>query len=592
MGARGRTLETWLTRFVLAALFVAFTCVYPYIAAVNNPNENVRTYMTMAIVDDHTFKIDGVVQRNGWVNDMAKAPDREGVPHLYSVKAPAVSYAGVPVYWLFKKLAPRYGVTPADPAGWLRAATFVLRFVVVQLPCFFFVVWFARFLRRYTTDPVLRLSAVIAMAAGTNYLAYSLMFASHAPFAAAAFTSFALITRERDRLPRERSALSAFGAGFFAGLVTLLEYHGLPVSLGLALYALFVFYRPTRLASFGVGGIINALALMYFQWKAFGNPLTPGHKMVENQAFAAYHHKGLFGMSMPNGQVFKDISLSHAFGFFGTSPFMWLGLIAVVVTLVLAHGNVLLRKHMTSVATSMALMLALWLTVSSAIIWRGGWTIGPRYLGAAPPFFAFAAVVGGELFSGTSIWRRTLARGAFVGLCIASVFQIGLVGLLYNTLPESVTRPFAQVVLPLARAGFVPHHLGELFGSRSPTFWFVVVALLLAGIVLLIVVPTRERPQHYAVRFAAVALFAYLGLVPAFAAPAPAEGGDGGMEARRSLTAIWEPSGRDYLTMLRRNASRAPCLWYRVADLERGLGQVGDADRDEKRAGRPREHCR
>ena len=42
--------------FVLAA--VAFTCAYPFLAVVNNPNENVRTYTTIALVEDHTFRID------------------------------------------------------------------------------------------------------------------------------------------------------------------------------------------------------------------------------------------------------------------------------------------------------------------------------------------------------------------------------------------------------------------------------------------------------------------------------------------------------------------------------------------------------
>ena len=45
--------------FVL--VFIVFTCVEPYLAAVNNPNENTRTYMTMAIVENHTFRLDEIV---------------------------------------------------------------------------------------------------------------------------------------------------------------------------------------------------------------------------------------------------------------------------------------------------------------------------------------------------------------------------------------------------------------------------------------------------------------------------------------------------------------------------------------------------
>lgn len=55
----------------LALAGVVILSVFPYLAAVNNPNENVRTYMTMALVEDGTLRIDRMVQRHGWINDMS-----------------------------------------------------------------------------------------------------------------------------------------------------------------------------------------------------------------------------------------------------------------------------------------------------------------------------------------------------------------------------------------------------------------------------------------------------------------------------------------------------------------------------------------
>src|SRR5450631_2137808 len=109
-------------------------------------------------------------------------------------------------------------------------------------------------------------------------------------------------------------------------------------------------------------------------------------------------------------------------------------------------------------------MAALWTTESAAINWRGGWTIGPRYLGAAPPFFAFGAVVALEALSGKSSFRRAIARAAASGLALSSLLQSGLVSCLYNTIPESVTRPLPQLVIPLLRLAYVPHHALELVG--------------------------------------------------------------------------------------------------------------------------------
>ncbi len=464
--------------FVLVAL--VFTCVYPYFSWVNNPNENVRTYMTMAIVEEHTFRIDKLVERYGWVNDMASVPEPDGGRHLFSVKGPAVSYAGVPVYWLMTKLAPRFGFhVPTDDAttptrqAWFQATTFVLRLFTIQLPCFLFLVWLERWLRETSPDPMLRLSAVAAAGLGTNYLAYSLMFASHAPFAIAAFASFAITTSERARHPldpRMRRLSRAFLAGLFAGLATLLEYHAGLVSVCLGLYALVTFWRPTRYAMFALGASLSVAALFYFQWRCFKNPLTPGHKMSENPLYAHLLSQGYVGgIGKPDWDVFKNISFNLGYGFFGTSPFMWLGLLAIPYAIVVGFGTEREQKQ-RRVATIawLLIMLVLWLTVSAAINWRGGWTIGPRYLGAAPPFFAYGALCGLEGIAGRSPKRRAFVRGLAGGAALASVLTIGVVGMHFNTIPEEIVRPLTQFTWPLVLAGFVPHHALELFGVTSP----------------------------------------------------------------------------------------------------------------------------
>lgn len=603
--------ESRLVFGFFALVFFAYTFVYPYIAAVNNPNENVRTYMTMAIVEGHTFRIDDIVARHGWVNDMARAPEKRMKPievpvycmahaaecHLYSVKAPAVSYLGVPVYWALTKVSkpPALDAKPEVRAAWLEKSTFVLRLFCVQIPCFVFLVAVEKWLRRASRDVVLRLSAVAAIGLGTNYLAYALMFASHSLFGVAAFSSFAITTAARmQKDPKRRRWRDAFWAGFFAGFATLLEYHALPVSVVLALYALTTFYRPTRLLSFALGGTVNALALMFFQWRAFSDPLMPGHKMSENQAYAQLLSQGLFGIGTPSGQVALDISFSKAFGFFGTSSFMWLGVLALPVPWIFLHlGAVGLRrdrqKRLLPLVFSALAMAALWVTVSAAINWRGGWTVGPRYLGAAPPFFAFGALLALEILSGRSPFKRAIARAAATGLALASLFQSGLVSSLYNTVPESVTRPLPQFVVPLFRTAFAPHHLLEAVGVESPAVYFFVVWCMLTAVAIVMIWRTRrERARHYALRLGLSLLFLGAGVSPALSAPAPDEGGDAGLAARRDLTIGWEPAGRDRITRLRevaeRYGDRGPCLWLRLAELDRIVSHEAAAVADERHA--------
>lgn len=150
-------------------LAVLYLWVFPYHGIVNNPNENVRLFMTVAIVDDGTFAINRVEQTWGYTNDkgvrdtpLSEAIDRRHIPDtvlraagvsddvltrfregrataddraltahlLYSAKAPGTSLLGVPVYWALTRLTGRtshppvalFPAPPTEPGGSESAA--------------------------------------------------------------------------------------------------------------------------------------------------------------------------------------------------------------------------------------------------------------------------------------------------------------------------------------------------------------------------------------------------------------------------------------------------------------------------------------
>jgi hypothetical protein len=315
--------------------------------------------------------------------------------------------------------------------------------------------------------------------------------------------------------------------------------------------------------------------------------------MSENPVFANLLNKGYFGIGQPSYEVAKNITISHSYGFLGTSPYMILGLLAIPFALVFSYGtrNERRQRRVATIAWLLT-MLVLWTAVSAAINWRGGWTIGPRYLGAAPPFFAYGAVCALEQISGASWWRRALARAVAAGCAVASVAQTGLVSIIMNAVPESITRPLPQFALRMARAGFVPHHAGELFGWMAPWFWYAVAACLVAATLIAALLPSDDRAVGYALRFVVAGAVAYVALQPAFSTPdklkEPTD-----PNAIRYFVDSWEPPDRDFIHRTRQEAERlgvhGPCLWYRVADLERMV--MLPADSDERRAGRPRSTC-
>ena len=594
------------TRLFFALVFAPMFLVLPYLRAINNPNEYVRVFTVMSLVEEKTFTIDTEVATFGWVNDMARVKKADGLQHYYMVKAPGVVYAALPGYWLFSKISGLYGRhfpdarTPeAAKLDWLRWSTWACRISAVQLPCFVFLIWFERFLRRFSGDVSLRLTAVAAAGLGTNYLAYVHMFASHALDAACSFAAFAIALEalaDSRGNPRRRSPKAAFWCGWFASACVMLEYHALFMVVVLCAFGIVVFRHWRAALAFCLGGAVNVPLVMWFHWRAYNNPFTPGHQMLESTKFAAEHQTGLWGVVWPTWEHVTALSLDPGFGLFAMSPFLALGLLALPFGFLWPAGKSARERRLLRVGTFVWMVaMATLLAVNAGIIeWRAGWSVGPRYQGAAPPFYAFGAVVALEGIARRWRGAREALRGLSGGLALASVVTIGTVSILFDTLPEVITRPFVQVAIPMLRTGFVSHHLFEPLGWTSTTpFYLVLGCLLLAPLVAGLARPRLRLA--YAARVVVLAGVFVAGMLPAFSIPEGADAIHVPNEVPWFMS-FWEPAGRDRITLLRTDAerygARRPCLWYQIADLERSANLMEKATQDEQRAhGAPRASC-
>jgi len=493
---------------------VATLIVSPYYERLNNPNENVRVWATRAIVEHHVLDIDAVSREWGWVNDKAKT-DR----HLYSSKAPGVSFLGVPVLFVQTKLRALMGWAAPNK----HQATFWLRVFSVKLPMAVFLWAFARYVERKTGSALARDLLVIALGLGTLLYPYGGMFVGHALAAAAAFSAFMLLDRDEEAPSRLSTGWALASAGALAGLSVILEYQAILVAVALAGYAL-LRYR-SRVLSFVAGTVPPAIALGAYHTALFGRPWAFPYGYIEHPAYVAAHRAGFHGLSLPNLTTVPNFLFSPAYGLFAFSPVLALGAAGVVF--------LLLRGPRREAVLVTAVCLCMFIFLAGMSNWRAGWCVGPRYIAVVAPFLLVPLI---ELWP--RVTERWWASAAIVGLTVPSVILNVVSGALYPHYPEQFDNPVFDLAFPLLGAGYVPYGLGWALGLPGP--WAMApLALVVLAALALVAVGNESRPGRAGVHLAIA-----IGIAAAFLVPLSATGRTPRADethASEMVRALWDP---------------------------------------------------
>lgn len=435
---------SWLGRhLVWLALCIAYLSVFPYFERINNPNENVRIWMTRAIVNHHELAINRASAEWGYVNDKAKQGTR-----IYSSKAPGTSLLGVPVLYVHTQLARLVGSAPLGK----RATTLALRVFAVAIPMCLFLLFFKRQLERVTAaDPALRNLLLAGLGLGTMLFPYGVLFVGHAQAAALAFAGFALLESEPREHPRRgRLAL----AGALTGFAVVFEYQ---VGIAAAIIAGYACLKHRRSAlAFFAGTIPAVLILGGLHTALFGRPWILPFDHLENPEFGRLHNQArLFGFNLPSLKVTGTVLFSVDLGLFVFSPFLLLGLLGAIVALV--------RGPRLEGATVLLIVLGMVAFLAGVPNWHAGWCVGPRYIAVVVPFLAWSV-----LFLARAPKMRAVLGPVLGGLVIVSVILCGLSGAVYPHYPEVFDNPVFDLTLPLLRDGYQPYSLGWLLGLRGP----------------------------------------------------------------------------------------------------------------------------
>jgi hypothetical protein len=555
--------RTW-TAIAICAL--AYLYPFPYHPQVNNPNENVRFFMTAAIVDEGTYAIDAIRARWGWVNDAAIYEGR-----VYSVKAPGTSLLGVPGYWLYRRWTEIRGVRFDR-----TTALWIVRMTASALPMLVFLFFFHRWLGAHGGPPVVRDAITISIALGSLLYAYAIMFVSHATSAGAAFGAFMIL--ERARRWRRLDHRAALVAGFLAAGTTALEYPGFVASVLLCIYALFCLRPLSRIVSFAAGAAIPTAAVLHFHWRAFGNPLTPGHRHLEYPQFRELANQGFFGASEFSTEAAGSLLFHLGYGLFPLTPILalaFLGFPALIAR----------RRTRVDALFALAIPLATFVLICMMNNWRGGWTVGPRYLALVVPFLGWAALEGGRLLARTA----PLITGAFaIGATATALLASGAVSAYYPHVPEAFTRPLPQLVRPLVRHDFAPLNAGswlaERLGGELRGTASMVPLMLLALLALGWIAWSERRLTHRLLLLIGAAFFGSTLLGP-MVAEDPTAGGVS--DALAYVVRYWHPPGYDRAARLEhalRDGTGSALQWKLLVRTYEEEGRWSEARAAERRA--------
>lgn len=445
----------------------------PYHAGLNNPNEMVRAYMTRALAEERTFTIDGVIRKWGMVDDKAI---RDG--ELYSSKAPLQSLVGVPAY---AAAAPLLSSLHLEPDK--RRVLWVLRIFGSTLFGILFagvlVAWFRRRAIELGAPRASGTGLGLGVALGTMLYPYSITFTGHL-LAAACGGGVYLAAAEALRAPgAERRNTLILLAGALAALTPFAEYPAALIA-GPALVALLSSTKGARkrlvaLLLLAGGGAIPFVVGLWAHDRMWGSPFKTGYSFLENKGYVEVHKEGFFGITTPKLDAFGGSLFSPGTGLFFFSPILMIGLLWLLYRVASKRPFVIPRSLAVAALAGFALELYF---ISGHEGWRGGWTVGPRYIIAVAPMLGLFVV---EVLAFARLRSIVAAFGAL------SIVLTGFAAALYPHLSDVYTNPLETFLLASYRRGEMTYglaHAAGLTGHAANAVHVVplVAAILVAGL--------------------------------------------------------------------------------------------------------------
>lgn len=395
--------------------------------------------MVKAVVEHKTLTVDPVLRERPYNVDLARHEGR-----LYSIKAPGPSLLAIPFYYVATALTK---LTPAQE-------TLLMRLVASTIPALIFLLFFFRFTAFLSPNFSLRLLVLLGLAVGSMYYTHALLLAGHETAAVGLAGAF-LSAFFNKRRPKD-SPFLLFMAGFLLALGASSEYQSFFAALAIGVYAFFATKRKIFFGFFLLGALPFSFLTALVHYLSYGSPFLTGHHFPAEPAFQQYQHCGWRGLFCFSWAGLYGTFFAASNGLFFFAPWLVFALPGLVFLL----SDRTLRTEGVCITVVIA---SYFVVISSMYAWKGGWSVGPRYLGATMPFLAMACLYGLDLLHR----RNRIFFWLFVPLWLVGIFIYGLSSPIFPHFPEDLSNPFFDFLLPLIQMRFFPYNVGQLFGLHG-----------------------------------------------------------------------------------------------------------------------------
>lgn len=415
--ARGRVV------LLAATVFLSYAYFYP----AGGWNQNSRFDLVRAVLERHSLSIDAYHENTG---DKALSNS-----HFYSDKAPGLALLALPAAAVTRTALPAFGADPSSPRG-LVALSYFSSLFAVALPtalacaCLF---WIA--LRLGSSQNAAAFAAVVLGLANPTW-AYAVLFWGHALTGACLLFAFGAALLLRDQRTANQVFTIGLAVGLAAGWATVSEYPALPASAIVAIFAISLCWREHRLScvsGVAIGALSCAAVLLIYQRAAFGSAFHPSYSYYQNGAFP-WMQRGYMGLTYPRPDVMLKLLFGCRRGLFFAAP--------VLAAAPFGLRALTRRADLRAAAYCASAIAAYYFLFNASFyVWPGGWSFGPRYLGAGIPLLCVGLAPAWDA-------ARPTVRKLLIGLAVISA-SISLMAVSTTPQPPDEFRcPLMQLFWP------------------------------------------------------------------------------------------------------------------------------------------------